>query len=431
MSSTLVNKEKNLLELTVEVSAEKLQHAMQETYKKNAARYSVPGFRKGKAPYAMVARHYGEGSFYEGAIDLLATEVYREALAEHQIEPAARPTMDVLEISSKTGMKLQFLVTTKPEVKLGLYKGVEVEKEEVQVSEEEVEKELKAIQNKNARILEVDDAEAVTAMGDIANINFDGSVDGVAFNGGKAENHELELGSGAFIPGFEEQVCGRKVGESFDVKVTFPENYGVEELKGKEAIFACRLNGIKRKEVPALDDEFAVEVSEFDTLAEYKKSIEKKLLEKKEKRATEAFEDAVIEAVVKNAELEIPEVMVKEEVDRIIGEQVQMMRYQGIELQQYLQYIGRTLEEFKKGYEPQAVKNLEARLVLEAVKKAEAFEVSEEDMAKEYEDLANQYKRTAEEIKKIFEGQEEYIRENLLTKKAVRLVVDQAKAKVK
>lgn len=429
MSSTLVNKDKNLLELTVEVSAEQLKKAMQETYKKNAERYSVPGFRKGKAPYAMVVRYYGEGSFYEGAIDLLATDVYRAALEEHKVEPAARPTMDVLEISSEKGLKLQFLVTTKPEIKLGQYKGVEAEKMAVSVSAEEVEAELKKVQDKNARILTVEDENEVAKLGDIANINFDGSVDGVAFNGGKAENHDLELGSGTFIPGFEDQVCGHKVGDSFDVKVTFPENYGVEELKGKEAVFACQLNGIKRKEVPVLDDEFAVEVSEFDTLEEYKKSLEAKLLETKEKRAQEAFEDAVIEAVVKNAEFEIPEAMIHEEVDRIVNEQAQMMRYQGIELNQYLQYIGRTLEEFKQGHINQAKKNLEARLVLEAVKNAENFEVTEEDIQKEYEKLATQYKRTSEEIRQIFEGQEEYVKDSIMSQKAVRLVVDSAKAK--
>lgn len=429
MSSTLVNKEKNLLELTVQVPAEQFQKAMQETYKKNAQRYSVPGFRKGKAPYAMVVRYYGEGSFYEGAIDLLATDVYRAALEEYNVEPAARPSMDVLEISSENGLKLQFLVTTKPEVKLGQYKGVEAEKHSVSVTAEEVEAELKKVQEKNARILTIEDENEVTKLGDIANINFDGSVDGVAFNGGKAENHDLELGSGTFIPGFEDQVCGHKVGESFDVTVTFPENYGVEELKGKEAVFACRLNGIKRKELPVLDDEFAVEVSEFDTLEAYKKSLEAKLLETREKRATEAFEDAVIEAVVKNAELELPEAMVNEEVDRIVNEQAQMMRYQGVELNQYLQYIGRSLEEFKQGHINQAKKNLEVRLVLEAIKNAENFEVSDEDVEQEYEKLATQYRRTAAEIKQIFDGQEDQVKDSIRSQKAVRLIVDNAVVK--
>lgn len=425
MSSTVVTKEKNVLEVTVQVSAEALQEAMKTAYKKQAQRFSIPGFRKGKAPYAMVTRYYGEGVFYEGAIDLLSNDAYKTALEENKLEPAARPEMDIRSIDSQTGVEFVFTVTTKPEVKLGEYKGVEAKRPLAQVDEDELALELKRMQEKNARMLEVEDRAA--EKGDIVSLNFEGFVDEVPFNGGKGENYDLELGSGTFIPGFEDQVVGHKTGETFDVNVVFPTDYGSQELAGKEARFVCSINKIKFKELPVLDDEFAKDVSEFDTLTEYKESLKSKLLEAKEKRAKETYEDNVIKAVVENAELEVPQAMILEEVDRLVDRQAQMMKYQGIQLEQYLMYLGKTLEEFKKGFEEQASINIKTRLVLEAVKLAEDFEVSENDYELEYANMAQQYKKTVEEIKQLFESQKDYIKESILAQKTISFLVENAK----
>lgn len=426
MSSSLENKEKNIIVLTCEISAENFKKAMETAYKKDAKRYTVPGFRKGKAPFSYVVRYYGEGNFYESAIDLLANEAYQSALAEHDIKPEARPEMNVIDIGLKQGLKLSFTVATKPEVAVGKYKGMKVEKEELVLSEEELKAELQKIQQKNSRILNVEDRAA--QLGDIATIDFEGFVDGEAFNGGKGESYDLELGSNTFIPGFEDQIVGHTINEKFDVNVIFPEEYAAEELKGKKALFKCELKQLKTKELPELDDEFVKDISEFDTLAEFENDLREKLSKAKEKRINEQFEDNVIKSLVDITKVDVPKLIVDDEIDRIVERQAQMMRYQGIELSQYLTYIGKTLEEFKQTYSEQALNNIKARYALETVQNLENITVDNEDLELEYAQMAEQYKKSVEEVKKIFSHDASSIEHTIKVRKTIDLLVKNAKA---
>ncbi|MGI6334711.1 MAG: trigger factor [Saccharofermentanales bacterium] len=366
-------------------------------FRKNASRFSVPGFRKGKAPMSIVTKYYGEGVLYDDAIEFAATPAYAAAIEEHDLEPVVRPEMDILEISRETGMKFTVTITVKPEVELGQYRGVEVIMPEYTVSDEDVEKELLRIQERNSRLIPVEDR--AVQEGDTANIDYEGFLDEVPFEGGKGASYDLRIGSNTFIPGFEEQLIGHNAGESFDIDVTFPEDYANEELKGKAVVFKVTINEIKTRELPVLDDEFAKDVSEFDTLAEYKESLRAKQAESAQKRAEAEFEDNVVKTVVANATVDIPDVMIEQEVDRMVAEQRNQMRYQGIELEQYLEYLGQTLDSFKEHMRETAGNRVRTQLVMETISKKEDIRADAEEIEAEIERMATMYGMKAEDLR--------------------------------
>lgn len=426
MSTKLISKEKSLVTLQLSVSVEDFKKALQAAYKKNAQRFSVPGFRKGKVPYALAMNYYGETALYEDAIDLALNPAYKEAIDEHKLEPVARPDMDVLEIGSDKGLTVEFKITVKPEVTLGKYKGVKAEKPAVSVTEEDVDRDLQQVRERSGRMVPVEGRAA--ELGDTAKIDFEGFLDGVAFDGGKGEGYDLNLGSGTFIPGFEEQIVGHEVGDSFDVNVTFPEDYGAAELAGKAVVFKVTLHSLTKKELPELDDEFAKDVSEFDTLAEFRSSIQQKLQEQAEKRAKSVFENNVVQAVVETCEVELPAAMVEQEIESTLAQQAQSMKYQGIELNQYLQYLGKSLVEYREDLRPECERKLRTSLVLEAISKAEALPVSEEDVEAEFDRLAKQYGMKVEDVKSRFGTELDYMKDDIRIRKTVEWLTEQAKA---
>lgn len=421
--------EKNQGVLTVEVEAERVAVALDKAFKKVAGKVSVPGFRKGKVPRSMFEARYGVESLYQDALDILLPEVYVEAIEETKIDPIDRPEIDVQEMAKGQALKFTAKVTVKPEVELGEYKGVEVEEKSADVTAEEVEAELKRLQERHAELVVVEEGEEAK-NGDIAIIDFDGSVDGVAFEGGKAEKHSLELGSGSFIPGFEEQVVGMKKNEEKDVNVTFPEEYHSEELKGKAAVFKVVLHDIKRKNLPELDDEFAKDVSEFDTLDEYKADIEKSLKEQKEQANKRDKENAVVAKVAENAQVEVPEVMVENEVENMFKEFANRLQSQGMNMELYSQFTGQTEDILKGQMREEAERRVRSNLVLEAVAKAEAIEASDEDVEAELNRMAEMYQRSVEEIRTIFtaNGMLDSIKSDLAIRKTVDFLVETSKS---
>lgn len=418
--------EKNVVQLEIEVDAAKFEEGMQKSFAKNAKRFNIPGFRKGKAPRSIVERYYGEEVLYEDAINFVCPEAYDKAIKENDIHPVDSPEIDIKQIGGGQNLIFTAKVTVKPEVELGEYKGVEVEKAEANVTDEDVEKELKAVQEKNARLVTVEDRPIQD--GDIVNINFEGFIDGEAFEGGKAENYELEIGSGQFIEGFEEQLKGANVGDEVEVNVTFPEDYGQNELAGKPALFKVKVNSIKVKELPELDDEFAKDVSEFDTLQEYKEDLKKKLVERAERQAKQQTEDNVISKVVENAKIDLPQVMIDKQIDRMVYDFEMRLRYQGLDLQKYLEMMGMGLDEFRGQFAQRAEKEVRTQLVLEKVSKVEEIDVSEEETNEEIKKMAENYKQDAEELKKNLREEDiEYIKGNLIIRKTVDFLVENAK----
>ncbi len=427
MASTMEKKENNVVVLTIDVTAEDFAAALQQSFRKNAGKFNIPGFRRGKAPMNLVTKYYGEGVLYDDAIEFAATPAYAAAVAEHGIDPVSRPDMDVQEISKETGMKFTVTITVKPEVKLGKYLGVKAEKPDATVSEEDIDKEITRVQERNSRMIPVEDRAAQD--GDTANIDYEGFSDGVPFDGGKGASYDLKIGSNTFIPGFEEKIIGHSVGESFDIDVTFPEDYGSEDLAGKAVVFKVTLNEIKARELPALDDEFAKDVSEFDTLAEYRDSLRAKQLETGEKRAKEVFEDNVIQAAVTNATIDVPAIMIQNEVEHMIEEQRNQMRYQGIELEQYLQYIGQTLETFKEQLMTPAENRVRAQLVLETISKAEKVEATEAEEEAEFERMAALYSMSVEDLKTRLAPRENgFIKDSVIHRKTIELLTTSAVA---
>ena len=376
MSVQVEKLEKNMAKLTVEVSAEDFKAAIKKAYNKTKNRFAIPGFRKGKASQAVIEKMYGEAVFYEDAADEAINSTYAEAMKESGLDIVSRPEVTVEQIGKDQAFIYSALVAVKPEVTLGEYKGVEVEKADAAVTAEDVEAELKRVQEQNARLLTVEDRPV--ADGDQTVIDFEGFVDGKGFEGGKAEDYPLTIGSHSFIDTFEEQLIGKNIGEECEVNVTFPTEYHAAELAGKPAMFKVTVKEIKVKELPALDDEFASEVSEFDTLDEYKQDIEKKLQERKEKAAASQNEDRVVAKVVENASMEIPEKMIDAQVDNMLRETAQRMQSQGLSMDLYMKYTGMTADQMKDQMRPEAVKRIQTRLVLEAVVKAENIETSEE-----------------------------------------------------
>ena len=425
MASVMEKKEKNVVTLTIDVSPEAFAEALQRAFAKNKNRFSVPGFRKGKAPMQIVTKYYGEGVLYDDAIDFAATPAYTAAIKEHGIEPVSRPDMDIIEIGREVGLKFTVDVTVKPEVELGQYKGVEAVMPVVEITDEDVERDLKSVQERNSRQIKIEDR--AVQEGDTANIDYEGFLDGVPFEGGKGADYDLKIGSNTFIPGFEEQLIGKNAGEEFDIDVTFPDDYGSEELKGKSVVFHIKLNEIKVRELPELDDEFAKDVSEFDTLDEYKASLREKLADNAQKRADGTFEDNVVQAVSANAKVDIPDAMIDREVEQMIQEQSQQMRYQGIELEQYLGYIGQTMDAFREQLRDAASRRILMSLVIEAVAKAENIEASEEEVEAEIERLAGMYQMKAEDLKSRMLGDDDnFVKENVIRQKAVELLKAEA-----
>ena len=425
MSLQVEKLEKNMAKLTIEVSAEDLDKAMEKAYQKQKSRISLPGFRKGKAPRKMIESMYGKGVFMEDAVNSLVPQEYTKALGECDLEIVSQPEINVTQMEPGKALIFTADVAVKPEVTLGDYKGVEVPKSEIAVTDEEVDAEVKKEQDKNARTVAVEDRAA--ANGDITTIDFEGFVDGVAFEGGKGTDYALTLGSGTFIPGFEDQLVGANTGDHVEVKVTFPEEYQAKELAGKEAVFQCDVKKIETKEVPELDDEFAKDVSEFDTLAEYKEDVKKKLTEKKEKEARTAKENAAVDKAIENAQMDIPELMTKTECRQMMDDFSRRMQQQGLSMEQYFQFTGQSMDKMMEDMKPQALKRIQTRLVLEKVAEAENIQPSEEEITEEIQKMADAYKMEADKIREaIGESGLEQMKKDMAVQKAVTLIADAA-----
>ena len=430
MSVQVEKLEKNMAKLTIEVPAEELEKAIQTAYNKNKSKISVPGFRKGKVPRQLVEKMYGKEVFYEDAANILIPDAYDKAYDECGEEIVSTPKVEVTQLEAGKPFIFTAEVALKPEVKLGKYKGVKVEKQDTTVTDEEVTAAIDKERENSARTVVVEDRPVKD--GDITVIDFEGFVDDVAFEGGKGENYPLTIGSGAFIPGFEEQLIGVNKDEKVDVKVTFPKDYHAEELKGKKATFKVTVKEIKEKILPELDDEFASEVSEFETVDEYKADVRKKLEEKKVKEAEGAKEDAVIAAIVEDAAMEIPDAMIETQQRQLVDDFAQRMQMQGLSMEQYYQFTGLDQAKMLEQVKPQAERKIKSRLVLEAVVKAEKIEASEEDYNKELERMAEVYNMELDKVKEMIAGNEKaiaQIKEDLAITKAVEFVVKEAKEK--
>ena len=424
MSVKVENLEKNMAKLTVEVDNAEFLKAIDVAYKKNRNKFNLPGFRKGKAPKEMIMKMYGPQVFFEDALNEILDKTYPEAAKESGLEIVSRPEIGVEQIGMDQNVIYTATVAVKPEVTLGEYKGVTVEKAETTVSAKEVNEKLAAELEKNARVVEV---EREIKKDDIANIDFVGSVDGVEFEGGKGEDYPLTIGSGTFIPGFEDQLIGHKAGETVDVKVTFPENYGAKDLAGKEALFVTTIKAVKEKQVPAADDEFASEVSEFDTLDEYKKDLKKTLKEEKEKAATTTNERNVIAKVVENASVEIPAPMLEAQLDNMLYDYQTRLAQQGIPMDQYLQITGQTVEQIKDQMKESAEKNLKTSLVIEAIMEKENITVADERVDEEFKKIAEQYKMEYDDLKKtVSEEQKESMKREIAFQETIDMLVAEA-----
>ena len=426
MSLQVEKLEKNMAKLTIEVSAEDLDKAMEKAYQKQKSRISLPGFRKGKAPRKMIESMYGKGVFMEDAVNSLVPQEYTKALGECDLEIVSQPEINVTQMEPGKALIFTADVAVKPEVTLGDYKGVEVPKSEIAVTDEEVDAEVKKEQDKNARTVAVEDRAA--ANGDITTIDFEGFVDGVAFEGGKGTDYALTLGSGTFIPGFEDQLVGANAGDHVEVKVTFPEEYQAKELAGKEAVFQCDVKKVEAKELPELDDDFAQDASEFDTLAEYKEDIKKNLTEKKEKEARAAKENAAVDKAIENAQMEIPDAMLNTQVRQMLDDFSRRMQSQGLTMEQYFQFTGMTLEKMQEEMKPQALKRIQTRLVLEKIAEVENIQPTDEEVEEEFKKMADAYKMEVEKIKELLGDRElEQMKKDMAVQKAVTLVADEAK----
>ena len=428
MSVQVEKLEKNMAKLIIEVSAQELEKALQNAFLKNKNKISIPGFRKGKVPRQMVEKMYGPEIFYEDAANELIPDAYEKAVEECGEDIVSSPSIEVTQIKKGDPFIFTAEVALKPEVKLGKYKGVAVDKADLNVTDEEVDAEVNKERENNARNIEVTDRPVKD--GDMTVLDFEGFVDGVAFEGGKGENYPLTIGSGAFIPGFEAQLVGAEINKETEVNVTFPEDYQAEDLRGKAAVFKCTIKEIKEKELPELDDEFAGEVSEFDTLEEYKADVKAKLTEKKEKDAKEAKEAAVIEAIVNDSDMEIPDAMVETQQRQMMDEFAQRIQMQGLSMEQYLQFTGASYERMIEQVKPQAEKRIKSRLVLEAIAKAENIEASEEDYEQELKAMAEAYQMEVDKVKEMLpEKSVSQIKEDIAVRKAAEFAVEQSKEK--
>lgn len=424
MSVQIEMLEKNMAKLTIEVPAEEFEKAITRAYNKNKGQISIPGFRKGKVPQIMVERMYGPAIFYEEAANYVMPEAYEKAAEESNLEIVSRPAIDVTQMEKGKDFIFTAEVAIKPEVTLGEYKGIEVEKTEITVTDEEVDAEIKKTQEQNSREITV---ERPAENGDTVVIDYAGTIDGVAFDGGSDKGHSLVLGSNSFIPGFEDQLVGATAGSDVEVHVTFPEDYHAKDLAGKEAVFACTVHEVKTKEYPEIDDEFAQDVSEFDTLAEYKEDIKKHITERKENEAKSAKQQKVMDKIIENATMEIPDAMVDTQAANMVDEYAQRLSYQGLSMDQYFQFTGLNAQTLKDQLKPQALKNIQSRLVLEAVIAAENIEVSDDEFNAEIEKMAAAYQMEADKVKELL-GEEgaENIKKDLAAQKVVEFVADAA-----
>ena len=425
MSVQVEKLEKNMAKLTIEVSAEEFEKGIQAAYLKEKGKISLPGFRKGKAPRKMIEKMYGVGVFYEEAANNVMPMAYSNAAKESELEIVSNPEIDIVQIEAGKPFIFTATVAVKPEVTLGEYKGVEVKKADLAVTDEEIEAELKKEQEKNSRTVNVDDR--AVENGDMIKLDFEGFVDGVAFDGGKGENYDLTIGSNSFIPGFEDQLVGAKIGEELDVNVTFPEEYHEASLKGKPAVFKCTVKEIKVKELPAADDEFAKDVSEFDTLAEYKDDIRSKLVEKKEAQAKREKQNKAVDKAVANAQMEIPDAMVTEQVRRMADDFARRLQSQGLTVEQYMQFTGMTADKLLDQMRPEALKRIQNSLVLEAIAKAENIEIGDDKVKEEIEKMAAAYKMEFDKVNELIGAEErEQMKADLAIQAAVELIADAA-----
>ncbi len=425
MSLTVENLEKNMAKLTITVPAAEFTEAMKDSYNKQKNKISIPGFRKGKVPQAYIEKVYGPEMFYEDAANTCMENSYPGALDECGLDVVSRPEIDVVQMEKGKDFIYTATVAVKPEVTLGDYKGVEIEKVDVEVTDEDVQAELLNVQKQNARNIPVEDRAA--KMDDEVTIDFEGFIDGEAFEGGKGENYQLTLGSHSFIDTFEDQIVGKNIGEEFDVNVTFPENYQAEDLAGKPAVFKCKLNGIKETELPELDDEFASEVSEFETMDEYKADLKETLKAKKEKAAKNTKEGLVIDKIIENATMDIPEAMVETTKEQMMNEFAQQISYQGLSIEQYFQFTGMTKEKFMETATPEAERRIKSRLVLEAIANAEDIQVSDDELNDELKKMAEMYQMDIEQLTGLVgDSEKDAIKKDIAVQKAVDLVVDAA-----
>ena len=426
MSVQVENLEKNTAKLTIEVPAEKFEEAVQHSYNKNKGKFNIPGFRKGKAPFNMIKKMYGVGVFYEDAVDEVIDASYPDAAKESGLEIVSRPAVSIEQIEEGKSFIYTAKVAVKPEVTLGQYKGVEVQKTKSDVTEEDIETEIKRAREKNSRLITVEDRGIED--GDQVTIDFDGSVDGKRFEGGKAEDYPLTIGSHTFIDNFEEKLIGKKTGEECEVNVTFPAEYHVEELKNKPAVFKVKVKEIQRKELPEANDEFASEVSDFDTMEEYKKDLTEKLQAEKIEAAKTADEDKVVAKVIENATMEIPDQMVEEQVNGMVNDYARRLESQGISFKQYVEITGMTAEKIGEQMKPQAIKRIQTRLVLEAVVKAENIQADDAAVEEQFDKMAADFKMDKEQIKGMFgEEQMAQLKEDLAVQKAIDFLVAEAK----
>ena len=426
MSVQVENLEKNTAKLTIEVPAEKFEEAVQHSYNKNKGKFNIPGFRKGKAPFNMIKKMYGVGVFFEDAVDEVIDASYPDAAKESGLEIVSRPSISIEEIEEGKAFVYTAVVAVKPEVTLGEYKGVEVQKTKSEVTEEDIETEIKRAREKNSRLITVEDRGIED--GDQVTIDFDGSVDGKRFEGGKAEDYPLTIGSHTFIDNFEEQLIGKTTGEECEVNVTFPAEYHVEELKNKPAVFKVKVKEIQRKELPEANDDFASEVSDFDTMEEYKKDLTEKLQAEKIEAAKTADEDKVVAKVIENATMEIPDQMVEEQVNGMVNDYARRLESQGISFKQYVEITGMTAEKIGEQMKPQAIKRIQTRLVLEAVVKAENIQADDAAVEEQFDKMAEDFKMDKEQIKGMFgEEQMAQLKEDLAVQKAIDFLVAEAK----
>lgn len=426
MSYTLENVEKNKVKLTIEVASELFEDGMKKSYQKNVKYINVPGFRKGKAPRKMIEKMYGPAVFYEDAVNFIIPDAYDEAVKEADIHPVSQPEIDIVTIGeADKPFVFTAEVFTKPEVKLGTYKGVEIEKVENKVTDADVDAEVASMREKNSRMVTVEDRAAEN--GDITTIDFEGFCDGFAFEGGKGTDYELTLGSGTFIPGFEEQIVGKKIGEEFDVNVKFPEEYHSEELKGKDAVFKVTLKGIKVKELPTLDDEFAKDVSEFDTLDALKEDIKAKLTKEAENKTKAEIENRALEAAVEGAEIDLPECMVDNQVEKMLEDYAYRLKSQGIDMKMYLQYTQMTEDQLKEQMKPSAKQQVLGSLVLEKIAELEKLEATDEDIEKEFDKIAETYKMEKDKIRELMGANIDAMKQDIVTNKALDVLAENAK----
>ena len=414
----------NEVKLEITVEAQKFEEAIKTVFNKNAKYFSIPGFRKGKAPYQIVEKSYGAQIFYEDAFNEIAGDAYAKALEENKVDAVSKPEIDIVQIEKGKDLIFTAVVATKPEVTLGKYKGIEIKKVEYNVSDEDIEHELMHMAEKNARLVSVEDR--AVESGDITTIDFEGFVDGEAFEGGKAENHELTIGSNTFIPGFEDQIIGMKLEEEREINVKFPEEYFSANLAGKDAMFKVKLHEIKKKEMPEINDELAKDISEFDTIEELKNSIKEKQEEQNKSRAKYETEDEVIKAVCEKAKVEIPAGMIEMEIDHMAQDIETRLSYQGMKLEQYLQMMNKTMEDFRSENKEQAENSIKSRLVLEAVGKEAAIEVTDEEVSSKIKEMAENYGRKEEDVK---DNPEliKYVTDNLKVEKTINFLVENAK----